>query len=134
MLGSIGGLPRISCGGGLPRIFYRGGLLPISSAGILLFLSPRFSALVRKPTKMDKVGAFQLLRSQMLRRHIFLHILFRCIFHKRFTSFPYTIKFEHTGIKLRRNNISSTNYPTWVFSTYCILNNNVLFFLLLMTN
>ena len=55
---------------------------------------------------------------------------FRCIFHKRFTSFSYTIKFEH--IKMRLNNISSTDYPTGYL--LLILNNNVLFFLLLTTN
>ena len=45
--------------------------------------------------------------------HIPLYQSFRCIFHNRFISFSYTIKFEH--IKMRLNNISSTDY----------LNNNV---------
>ena len=36
-----------------------------------------------------------------------LLLSFRCIFHKRFTSFSYTIKFDH--INLRLNNICSIN-------------------------
>ena len=40
----------------------------------------------------------------------------RCIFHKRFTSFYDTIKFEH--LKLRLDNISLTDYPKWIFTTY----------------